>query len=149
MSDRPTRVLFLCTGNSARSQMAEALLRRHGGSGFEVASAGTSPRGVHPLTVRALAEVGVDASGARSKSIAEFLGQEFDWVVTVCDRARDACPTFPGPGGREHWGLDDPADAGGTEEEQLALFRRVRDEIDMRVQEFVPTARASRHVPSA
>ena len=97
MSDSPIRVLFVCTGNSARSQIAEAVLRRQGGADFEVFSAGTEPKGVNPYTVRVLADAGIDWSGARSKSVDGFLGQSFDYVVTVCDRARQSCPVFPGP----------------------------------------------------
>ena len=117
----PIRLIFVCTGNSARSQMAEAILRREGGDAFEVVSAGVDPRGVHPLTVRVLAEAGIDISAARSKSVNDFVGQPFDYVVTVCDRARESCPYFPG--GREtlHWGFDDPAEAEGSEDERLRL----------------------------
>ena len=92
----PIRVIFVCTGNSARSQMAEALLRQDGGDRFEVVSAGVSPRGVHPMTIEALARVGIDITGARSKPVGEFLGQRFDYVITVCDKARATCPVFPG-----------------------------------------------------
>ncbi len=136
----PIRVIFVCTGNSARSQMAEAILRREGGEPFEVVSAGVDPRGVHPLTIRALAEAGIDISGARSKSVNEYVGQPFDYVVTVCDRARESCPYFPG--GREtlHWGFDDPAEAEGSESERLAGFERVLAEISHRVRTFVPFA---------
>jgi arsenate reductase (thioredoxin) len=134
--DRPTRVLFVCTGNSARSLMAEALLRHHGGARFEVGSAGTEPRGVNPLTLRVLAEAGIDASWARSKSVDEFLGQSFDYVVTVCDQARQVCPVFPGVHEALHWGYDDPAEATGTEEERLAVFRRVFIQIGERVRQF-------------
>ena len=134
--DRPTRVLFVCTGNSARSLMAEALLRHHGGARFEVHSAGTEPRGVNPLTLRVLAEAGIDASWARSKSVDEFLGQSFDYVVTVCDQARQVCPVFPGVHEALHWGYDDPAEATGTEEERLAVFRRVFIQIGERVRQF-------------
>ena len=134
--DRPIRVLFVCTGNSARSLMAEALLRHHGGDRFEVQSAGTEPRGVNPLTLRVLAEAGIDASWARSKSVDEFLGQSFDYVVTVCDQARQVCPVFPGVHDALHWGYDDPAEATGTEEERLAVFRRVFIQIGERVRQF-------------
>jgi len=136
----PIRVLFVCTGNSARSIMAEALLRRHGGDRFEVHSAGTEPRGVNPLTLRVLADAGIDASGARSKSVNEFLGQRFDYVVTVCDQARQVCPVFPGVHESMHWGYDDPADATGTEEERLAVFRRVFIAMGERVQQFAAIA---------
>lgn len=137
---RPVRVIFVCTGNSARSQMAEALLRRGGGEAFEVASAGVSPKGVHPLTIRALADVGIDWSGARSKPLAEFARRPFDHVVTVCDNAREACPVFPGGGATHHWSLDDPAAAVGSEADRFAVFVRVREEIAARIAAFVPEA---------
>jgi arsenate reductase (thioredoxin) len=133
---RPIRVLFVCTGNSARSLMAEATLRRHGGDRFEVHSAGTDPRGVNPLTLRVLAEAGIDAAGARSKSVTEYLGQSFDYVVTVCDEARQVCPVFPGGGEALHWGYQDPAGAAGTEAERLAVFRRVLVQISERTAQF-------------
>jgi len=136
----PIRVLFVCTGNSARSIMAEALLRRHGRQGFEVFSAGTEPRGVNPLTLRVLADAGIDASWARSKSVSEFLGQRFDYVITVCDQAREACPVFPGASESLHWGYEDPAEATGTEEERLRVFRRVFAAMGERIQQFVPIA---------
>lgn len=132
----PIRVLFVCTGNSARSVMAEALLRRHGGDAFEVHSAGTGPRGIDPLTLRVLADAGIDASWARSKSVDEYLGQTFDYVVTVCDQARQSCPVFPGVHESLHWGYEDPAAAEGTDEERLAVFRRVFIQIGERVRQF-------------
>ena len=137
----PIRVLFVCTGNSARSVMAEALLRRHGGADFEVHSAGTEPRGINPLTLRTLEAAGIDASWARSKSVAEFLGQHFDYVVTVCDQARQSCPVFPGDHETLHWGYEDPTAAAGTEEERLAVFRRVFIALGERIAQFVPLAR--------
>jgi arsenate reductase len=140
-NERPIRVLFVCTGNSARSQMAEAILRREGGGDFEVFSAGVSPRGVHPLTVRALAEIGIDISDAESKSTDQFINERFDFVVTVCDRARETCPFFPGAHEQLHWGFDDPAEATGTEDQQLAVFRRVMLEIAGRLKTFMPLAR--------
>ena len=132
----PIRVLFVCTGNSARSIMAEALLRRHGSDRFEVHSAGTDPRGVNPLTLRVLADAGIDASWARSKSVNEFLGQRFDYVITVCDQARQVCPVFPGVHESLHWGYEDPAEATGTEEERLRVFNRVFIAMGERVQQF-------------
>ena len=132
---QPIRVLFVCTGNSARSIMAEALLRRHGGDRFEVFSAGTEPRGVNPLTLRVLHEAGIDASTARSKSVSEFLGQPFDYVVTVCDDANEACPVFLGARERLHWSFPDPSKATGTEEEQLRAYRQVRDALAQRIRE--------------
>ena len=134
------RVLFVCTGNSARSQMAESVLRQIGRGDFETFSAGTDPRGVNPLTVRALANAGIDVTGARSKSVTEFLGQSFDYVVTVCDRARESCPVFPGGAESLHWGFDDPAEATGSESERLAVFERVLGEISARLRTFAPAA---------
>ena len=131
------RVIFVCTGNSARSQMAEALLRREGGDAFEVVSAGVDPRGVHPLTIQALQEVGIDIAEARSKSVEEFLGQPFDYVITVCDRAREACPVFPGATATRHWDIDDPVDAEGFDDDRLAAFLLARDEVARRVGAFV------------
>ena len=136
----PIRVLFVCTGNSARSQIAEAILRHQGSPTFDVASAGTEPKGVNPLTVRILTEVGIDISHARSKSVSEFLGQEFDYVITVCDQARETCPVFPGARESIHWGFDDPAAAEGTEVERLAVFRRVLNEISLRLKPFAEVA---------
>ena len=140
----PIRVLFVCTGNSARSQIAEALLRDFGGADFEVFSAGTEPKGVNPYTVRVLAEIDVDWSGARSKSVTEFLGQPFDYVITVCDRARQSCPVFPGNHNSMHWGLDDPAEVEGTDERKLEAFRRTRTEVATRLRPFVELARRAR-----
>ena len=125
----PLRVLVLCTGNSCRSQMAEALLRRAGGGELSVFSAGTHPTAVNPLTIRALAEVGLDIRAARSKPMTQLLDQPFYVVVTVCDDAREACPVFPGDGRRVHVPFVDPALAVGDEEARLAVFRQVRDGI--------------------
>ena len=142
MTERdPIRVLFVCTGNSARSIMAEALLRHHGGDAFEVYSAGTEPRGINPLTLRVLAEAGIDAAWARSKSVDAFLGQSFDYVVTVCDQARQVCPVFPGVHDSLHWGYEDPAAAEGTEEERLAVFRRVFIQLGERIRQFATVTR--------
>jgi arsenate reductase len=123
------KVLFLCTGNACRSQMAEGWARHLRGDRLEAFSAGTSPRGLDPRAVRVMAEEGVDISGQRSKHVDEVCHIPFDYVVTVCDRARDACPVFPGKVRLLHAGFEDPAAAQGTEEEVLAVFRRVRDEI--------------------
>jgi arsenate reductase len=139
-SPSPIRVLFVCTGNSARSQIAEALLRQQGGPAFETASAGTEPKGVNPLTVRILAEVGIDITSARSKSVTEFLDQQFDYVITVCDQARESCPVFPGVHESIHWGFDDPAAAEGSEAERLKVFRRVMNEISVRLKPFQEVA---------
>jgi arsenate reductase len=139
----PIRLIFVCTGNSARSQMAEALLRAQGGDRFEVVSAGVDPRGVHPMTIAALAQVGIDISGATSKPVGLFLGQRFDYVITVCDRARASCPVFPGGSETLHWGIDDPVEAEGTDAERMAAFDRVLKEIAGRIRAFVPQALAS------
>lgn len=123
-------VLILCTGNSCRSHLAEGILRAAAGELFRVASAGSKPAGyVHPLAIKAMSEIGLDLSGHRSKHLGEFLDQPVETVITVCGNADQACPMFPGQVNRYHWGFDDPAHATGTEEEQLAVFRRVRDEI--------------------
>lgn len=131
------RVLILCTGNSARSQMAEGLLRHDGGDRFEVESAGVISSFVRPQAIAAMKEVGIDISGHRSKSVDEFVGEEFDYVITVCDNAKESCPVFPGKTHRIHWSFDDPAEATGTDKEKLAVFRRVRDEIREKLGEFV------------
>jgi arsenate reductase len=143
MSD-PIRVLFICTGNSARSQMAEALLRFMGGSDFEVFSGGTEPKGVNPYTVCVLDEICIDWSAAVSKPLAGFVGQRLDYVVTVCDRARQACPYFPGRHEMLHWDLEDPAEVEGTDEDKLDAFRHTRTEIADRLRPFVEQARAAR-----
>ncbi|HEY6119728.1 MAG TPA: arsenate reductase ArsC [Pyrinomonadaceae bacterium] len=132
MSQRK-RVLFLCTGNSARSQMAEGLLREMAGDSFEVASAGVSPSKVRPEAVEAMREIGVDISKHRSKCVDEFTGQEFDFVITVCDNANEQCPVFPGNTKRIHWSFDDPAAVEGDEQARRSMFRRVRDEIRERL----------------
>lgn len=138
MSEQETkkRVLFLCTGNSCRSQMAEGALRELAGDRFEAASAGTSPTQINPMAVRVMAEIGIDVSEQRSKSVVEMMGEQFDYVVTVCDHAREACPVFPGAARHLHWSFDDPASAEGSEEERLEVFRRVRDEIVLRISEL-------------
>lgn len=141
MTTRPIRVLVVCTGNSARSLMAEALFRTHGGGDFEVASAGTDPKGVNPLTERVLDEAGIDHAWARSKSVEEFLGQRFDYVITVCDQARESCPVFPGAAETLHWGYDDPAAVEGTEEERSAAFRSTLTMMATRIRAFITLAR--------
>jgi arsenate reductase (thioredoxin) len=135
--NKPIRVLILCTGNSARSQMAEGLLRHLAGDRFEVASAGVSPTQVRSEAITAMREIGIDVSHHRSKSVDEFAGQQFDYVITVCDNANEQCPVFPGNTQRIHWSFDDPAKANGDEEARLAVFRRVRDEILHRLRVFV------------
>ena len=130
------RVLILCTGNSARSQMAEGLLKHLGGSGYEVFSAGTHPSVVNPLAIDAMREIGIEISRHRSKSVDEFVNEEFDYVITVCDRANESCPIFFGQAKRVHWGFDDPAVAEGANESRLSIFRRVRDEMTQRLSEL-------------
>ena len=136
----PISVLFLCHGNSGRSQMAEALLRRHGGAAFEPASAGITPRGVSPLAVRVLAEAGIDWSGARSKPINQLKQQRFDYVITLSDSAREQCPELPGPHNSLHWRLEDPAEAAGTEDVRLQAYRRTSEELMLRLRPFAELA---------
>ena len=134
------RVLFLCTHNSARSQMAEGLLRALGGDRFEVHSAGTEATHVRPLAIRAMSELGIDISGQESKTLDRYLDESFDAVITVCDQANEACPVFLGAKHRFHWSFPDPSKATGTEAEQLHVYRDVRDAIRMRiVEELVGT----------
>jgi arsenate reductase len=134
---KKTRILVLCTGNFARSQMGEGLFREEGGDDYEVFSAGTKPSRVRPEAIAVMREINIDISGNRSKSVDEFAGQLFDYVVTVCDNARDTCPVFPGATERIHWSLEDPAAVQGTEEERLAAFRRIRDQLHERVKGFL------------
>ncbi|HEV3277255.1 MAG TPA: arsenate reductase ArsC [Terriglobia bacterium] len=129
MTTSKPKVLFLCTGNSARSQMAEGYLRHVAGDRFEALSAGIEPRGLNPLAVEAMAEIGIDISHQKSKDVAVFLGENIPYVVTVCHNAREKCPIFPRTFKFLHWGFDDPAAAQGTHDERLAVFRRVRDEL--------------------
>jgi arsenate reductase (thioredoxin) len=145
----PIRVLFLCTHNSARSQIAEALLARYGGDDFIVRSAGTEQTRVNPFAVRVLAELGIDWSAARSKVLTEFVDEPWDYVVTVCDRARQACPVFPGAVNSLHWGLDDPSEVEGTDEEKLAAFRRTATEVSVRLRPFVEIARRAAGRPAS
>ena len=135
MSEKKT-VLILCTGNSARSQIAEGLLRHDGANRFEVASAGVEPTRVRPEAVEVMSEIGIDISDYRSKSVDEFAGQEFDYVITVCDNANEHCPIFPGNTKRIHWSFDDPAAVEGDNDIRLSVFRRVRDEIRHRLRHF-------------
>jgi len=134
------RVLILCTGNSARSQMAEGLLRSFGEDRFEVFSAGTKPSTVRPEAIAVMSELGIDLSSHRSKHVREFDGQQFDYVITVCDDARDACPVFPGVHETMHWSYPDPAKAEGTEEQRLAAFRSVLTSMGQRIHAFLPLA---------
>ena len=144
MADRK-RVLILCTGNSARSQMAEGLLREMAGDRFEVESAGVNPSRVRPEAVEAMREVGIDISGHRSKSADEFTGQQFDYIITVCDNARETCPVFPGHAERIHHSFEDPPAPGAADlDTTMAIFRRVRDEISVWMRgEFIPQASAA------
>jgi len=133
------RVLFICTHNSARSQMAEGLLRHMGNDRFEVFSAGTEATFVRPLAIQAMAELGVDISHQQSKTLDRYLGEPFDDVITVCDTAAEACPVFPGAVRRRHWSFEDPSKATGSESEQLQVYRKVRDEIRSQIEhELLP-----------
>jgi arsenate reductase len=135
LEEMKPRVLFLCTGNSARSQMGEALLRKHAGEAYEALSAGTAPKGINPYTVQVMQEAGIDLSGSRSKSVTEFLGGEpIQTLITVCDDADQNCPTFPQRvDQRMHWSFEDPAALEGSPEEKLAKFREIRDRIEQKV----------------
>lgn len=135
MSSKP-RILVLCTGNSARSQMAEGLMRKAYGDSFDVFSAGTKPSIVRPEAIAVMNEIGIDISGHRSKSVDEFTGQEFRYVFTVCDNANESCPVFPGRSERIHWSFEDPAAIVGDEGKRLAAFRRIRGEIASRIESF-------------
>lgn len=130
-------ILVLCTGNSARSQMAEGLLRRAFGDRFEIFSAGTKPSVLRAEAIAVMAEIGIDISGQRSKSVDEFTGRPFRYVITVCDNARESCPVFPAQTERIHWSFEDPAAVNGTLTEREAAFRRIRDQIAQRVAGFV------------
>lgn len=130
-------VLFVCTHNSARSQMAEGLLRQHAGDRFEAFSAGTEPGSLHPLAVRAMDDVGIDIANQSSKSVDRFVAQTFDFVITVCDQAAETCPVFPRAAEQLHWSLSDPAAVEGSEHDRLDAFRRVRDQIAARIGQFV------------
>jgi len=133
------RVLFLCTGNSARSQMAEAFLRHYAGDRFEAYSAGLEPKEIHPFTLKVMEEAGVSLAGQYSKDVREYMGRlHFGYLITVCANAEERCPTaFPGVGQRMHWAFDDPAAVEGADEVKLAKFREVRDQIDRRIREWL------------
>jgi arsenate reductase (thioredoxin) len=133
----PIRVMFVCTHNSARSQMAEGMVRAWGGDRFEAFSAGTEATGVRPEATAVMREIGIDISGHRSKTILPFLGEAFSWVITVCDAAKEACPAVPGAEQQAHWSIDDPSAVEGSEEERLAAFRAARDVIRDRVHIFM------------
>ena len=138
--DMEKKVLFLCTGNSCRSQMAEGFLRYMGGDRFEAYSAGISPTEVNPLSIKVMAEAGVDISAQRSSSADEYLNEKFDYIITVCDNARQTCPSFPGKFKKIHWNIGDPAEATGTVEERLSAFRSARDIIKREVASFLMSA---------
>jgi arsenate reductase len=131
-------ILILCTGNAARSQMAEGLLRHDAGDRFEVASAGTRPSPIRPEAIAVMREIGIDISGHRSKSVDEFAARDFDYVLTVCDNAKESCPIYPGHGNRLHHNFQDPGAVEGSNEERLAAFRRVRDQIREYLKAFAP-----------
>ena len=141
MQDEP-RVLFVCTGNSCRSQMAEGLLKHYGNGEFEVYSAGLSPSYVHPLAIKAMAESGIDITNQYSKTVNEFIGQEFSYVITVCGSAKELCPVFSGKYKVLHWSIEDPASTSGTEEETMKVFRKVRQNILEKVKYFVTIFKA-------
>ena len=132
-----TRVLFVCTENSARSQMAEGFLRHHGGDDFEAFSGGAEPTRLNPLAVEVMKEVGIDISGQHAKDVIEFLGQNFQYLIRVCDKVREKCAVPPGAVWYLDWSLEDPAAAAGSTAERIEVFRRVRDEIETRVREFI------------
>jgi arsenate reductase len=135
---QPWRVLFLCTHNSSRSQMAEGLLRARGGPAYEAFSAGTQPRVVHPLAIKAMHEIGIDLRAHQAKSLEEFRRQPpMDLVITVCNEATEACPFFPNARHQVHWGFPDPSQAQGNEEEQLSVFRHIRDQIAAKIDQFL------------
>ena len=136
----PIRVLFVCTHNSARSQIAEALLEHYGGADFEVESAGTEATRVNPFAVEVLKDLGIDWAAAESKTVERFLGERFDYVITVCDRARETCPVFPGSTNTLHWGLDDPSEVEGTDDEKREAFRRTQVEVAARLRPFIDGA---------
>lgn len=138
----PVRVLFLCDANAARSQMAEALLRKIGGKSFEVHSAGLDPQPLHPLTVKVMQEIDVDMAGQCSKHLNEYMDTQFDYVITLCDQVKSSCAAFMRDNVTEHWQSEDPLEAQGTDEQKLVVFRRVRDEIRQKVDAWVGKTRA-------
>jgi len=137
-----TRVLFVCTSNSARSQMAEAFLRKYAGDRYEVFSAGLGPGVINPLTNAVMEEKGFSMKDHYSKGIDGFLGYDFGFVITVCSKAESVCPSFPGPVNRLHWPFDDPEEVKGTEEQKLAKFRQIRDQIDVRIGQWLQESQA-------
>jgi len=141
MMQHPIRVLFLCTGNSARSQMAEGLLRTYGDNDFEVYSAGTEPKEVHPLAIQVMKDIKIDISNQKCKHLAQFENKLFDYVITVCDRVNDNCPTFPGDNERIHWSYDDPAEVIDDLDLQYQKFKRIRNEISERLRIWIAVQR--------
>ena len=140
MDSDPQRVIFVCTHNSARSQMAEGMLRSWGGDRFEAFSAGTEATRVRPEAIRVMDEIGIDISGHESKTLEPFLGEAFDWLITVCDQAKESCPTIPGVAQQAHWSIDDPSAVEGDEEVRLQAFRVARDALRGRIQIFMLAA---------
>jgi arsenate reductase len=140
MESERQRVIFVCTHNSARSQMAEGMLRAWGGDRFEAFSAGTEATRVRPEAIAVMDEIGIDISGQSSKTLGPFMGQSFDWLVTVCDQAREACPVLPGVARQDHWSIDDPSGVPGDDEVRLAAFRGARDALRERIERFLPAA---------
>ena len=140
MDSHPTRVIFVCTHNSARSQMAEGMLRAWGGQRFEAFSAGTEATHVRPEAIRVMDEIGIDISGQESKTLEPFLGEAFSWLITVCDQAKEACPTIPGVAQQAHWSIDDPSAVEGDEEARLEAFRAARDVLRDRIHIFLLAA---------
>ena len=140
MEREPQRVIFVCTHNSARSQMAEGMLRTWGGDGFESFSAGTEAARVRPEAIAVMHEIGIDIAGQTSKTLEPFLGDAFSWLITVCDQAKEACPTIPGVVQQAHWSIDDPSAVEGDEEARLAAFREARDILRDRIHIFILAA---------
>jgi arsenate reductase (thioredoxin) len=138
MSMEKERVLFLCTGNSARSQMAEAMLRKMAGDRYEVHSAGLEPSAIHPMTIQVLQEIGIDASGQYAKPLTVYLGKvHFSYLITVCSKAEERCPIFPGISQRLHWPFEDPAAFEGSEQAKLDFFRQIRDQIEIKIRQWL------------
>ena len=146
---KPQRVIFICTHNSARSQMAEGMVRAWAGETFDVVSAGTEATSVRPEAIQVMSEIGIDISGQGSKALDQFVGQPFNWVITVCDTARQTCPVFPGAEQAVHWAVDDPADAEGSLENRLVAFRRARDDLRNRIRTFLLAARGGHDIDGA
>ena len=137
MMAEANKILFICTGNSIRSQIAEGLMKALGGKEWKVQSAGTISSYVYPLAIRVMEEIGIDISHQTSKSVDKFVNEEFDTIITLCDNAAASCPTFPGQGRRIHWSIEDPVGAIGSTEERLVLFRKVRNEVKKRIEELL------------